>query len=122
MNNYWLVGAMWGGNDDQAPVFLRRSYWILGHEDNEQPGMAQLRDKIVSGDRIAIKQMLGRGSPTILIKALGVVREIDPQDKRVYVDWLVKDLKREVESKGCFKAIHGPYNYEDEWTRQVFCI
>ena len=62
------------------------------------------------GDRIAIKRMLGQGSPNIAIRALGVIKEIDDEhqeNKRVYVDWFVKDLEREVPGNGCFAAIHG---------------
>jgi 5-methylcytosine-specific restriction protein B len=53
---YWIVGATWGGHDDQSPKFLLRGYWILGWSDTEQPAMAALRNQISVGDRIAIKK------------------------------------------------------------------
>lgn len=86
MSNYWVVGAMWGGQDDQSEKFIRRGYWFLGWDDKDQSSQANLRDQIQPGDRIAIKKMLGQGSPNISIRALGVVKEIDEEDKRVYVD------------------------------------
>ncbi|WP_061285990.1 hypothetical protein [Leptospira interrogans] len=128
MTNYWLVGASWGGQDDQSDKFLQRGYWFLGWSDIDQPAQAALRDQIKPDDRIAIKQMLGQGSKTILIRALGIVKEIDEEDKRIYVDWLIKKLNREVPSKGIkgspgvFKSIQGPYSPEDEWTRLIFHI
>ena len=122
MAEYWVVGAAWGGRDDQTNVFLRRGYWYLGWSDSEQPQMAKKRDQIVPGDRIAIKQMLGQGSPNIKIKAIGVVKEIDPSDKRVYVDWLLSDLNREVPGHGCFAAIHGPFAENDDWVKEVFHV
>ncbi|UPY77610.1 hypothetical protein FH581_001745 [Leptospira weilii] len=127
MTNYWLVGASWGGKVDQSDKFLQRGYWFLGHSDIDQPAQAALRDQIKPDDRIAIKKMLGRGSKTILIRALGIVKEIDEEEKRVYVDWLIKELDREVPSKGSkgdrvFKSIQGPFSPEDEWTRRVFHI
>ena len=120
MSNYWIVGAMWGGHDDQSEIFIRRGYWFLGWSDEEQPMQAALRDQIQPGDRIAIKRMLGQGSPNIEIRALGTVKEIDPDDKRIYIHWAISGLQREVPSKGCFASIHGPFPAGDEWTRLVF--
>ena len=120
MHQYWVVGAMWGGRDDQSDIFIRRGYWFLGWSDKEQPGQASLRDAIRKEDRIAIKRMLGQGSPNIEIRALGTVKEVDPEDKRVYIHWAVSELRRQVPAKGCFASIHGPFSAGDEWTRLVF--
>jgi len=111
---------MWGGQEDQSDAFIRRGYWFLGWTDEEQPAQAKRRDQIRPGDRIAIKRMLGKGSTEIEIRAIGVVEEIDGDDKRVYVHWAAKDLERRVPSKGCFQSIHGPFEAEDEWARQAF--
>jgi len=119
---YWLVGANWSG-DDQADAFYRRGYWELGWSDTDQPGMAQMRDSIRVGDRIAIKAMRGQGAKTITIKALGIVKEV--AEKRVYIDWKVTGMNREVQAKGCFATIHGPFELFDKdanWTRDVFCL
>lgn len=120
MANYWVVGAMFGGGDDQAQIFIQRGYWRLGWEDVDQPAMAKRRDQIQKGDRIAIKRMMGRGSPNIRITTLGIVKELDSEDGRVYVDWVVEDLDRVVDGRGCFGTIHGPFVENDEWTREVF--
>jgi hypothetical protein len=120
MPQYWVVGAMYGGSDDQSPKFIRRGYWVLGWKEGDAPGQEKLRDQIAPGDRIAIKRMMGRGAKTIRITALGVVTEIDAQDKRVYVNWVVSDLDRRVSSKNCFKSIHGPYTKNDPWINDVF--
>lgn len=120
--NYWVVGAMWYGRDDQSPKFIRRGYWFLGYSDKDDPVQAKRRDQMKKGDRIAIKKMLGQGSPNIQIRALGVIKEIDDEDKRVYVDWLVKDLKRDVPSRGFYKSIHGPFTGADSWVKKVFHI
>lgn len=122
MTQYWVVGAMWGGQDDQSEKFIRRGYWFLGWDHDEQPAQARLRDQMKPGDRIAIKRMLGRGSPNIAVRALGVITEIDQDDKRVYVDWFVKGLEREVPSRGAYNSIHGPYTADDPWVKEVFHI
>ena len=122
MTNYWVVGAMWGGHDDQSEVFIRRGYWFLGWSDEEQPVQAGLRDQIKSGDRICIKRMLGQGATEIEIRALGIVTEVDSDDHRIYVDWLIKGLRRKVISRGCFKTIHGPFKENDEWVKDVFFV
>lgn len=64
--------------------------------------------------------MMGQGATQIKITALGVVTEVDPEDNRVYVSWIANDLDRKVESKGCFQSIHGPFDAEDPWTKEVF--
>ncbi len=121
MANYWVVGANFSG-DDMFDVFTRRGYWFLGWNDEEQPSQAAARDQIKVGDRIAIKKMLGQGSPNIEIRAIGIVTEIDLYDKRVYIHWANTDLQREVASKGCFASIHGPFAADDDWTRKVFLL
>ena len=113
---------MWGGHDDQSDKFIRRGYWFLGWSDADQPAQAKRRDEIRPGDRIAIKRMLGQASPNIEIRALGVVREIDDEDKRVYIDWLVRDLNRQVAARGCFQSIHGPFAESDDWVKEAFKI
>ena len=120
--NYWVVGAMWHGRDDQSEKFINRGYWFLGWDKTAQPAQAKLRDRIRPGDRIAIKRMLGKGSTEIEIRALGVVKEIDSEDQRVYIDWLVRDVNRKVKSRGCFASIHGPFQENDQWTKDVFRI
>lgn len=104
---YWLVGANWEG-DDHADAFFRRGYWELGWSDQAQPAMAQQRDSMREGDRIAVKAMCGRGATSITIKGIGIVKEV--ADMRVYIDWLVTDLSRQVRARGCFAAVHGPYS------------
>jgi hypothetical protein len=119
--NYWVVGASFeGGQADQFETFFRRGYWFMGWDDDKQPVMAERRNQIRPGDRIAIKKMLGQGSSDIEIRAIGVVTEIDQEEKRVYVRWAARDLDREVPGNGCFATVHGPFEADDEWTRLVF--
>lgn len=121
MPNYWVVGAMWeGGQEDRMDSFLRRGYWELGWKEPDAPEQTSRRDQIQSGDRIAVKKMLGKGSSEIEIRALGLVREVAADDKRIYVDWILTDLSRRVSSRGCFASIHGPFPAADDWTREVF--
>lgn len=118
-NQYWLVGANWSG-DDQKDAFYRRGYWEMGYQDIEKPLFAQKRDAICTGDRIAIKSMDGKAATTITIHALGIVKEVT--EGKVYIDWVIKDLGRKVNSKGVFKTIHGPYLIGNAWIHEVFCI
>lgn len=119
---YWLVGANWDG-DDKAEVFYRRGYWELGWSDRRQPKMAFQRDSMQPSDRIALKSMCGYGSQNIIIKALGIVKEVG-EDKRVYVKWIMTNLERKIPSRGCYKAIHGPYfvNNDEKWLGKIFLL
>lgn len=122
MPQYWVVGAMWGGRDDQYDLFLRRRYWYLGWDDEDKPIQTKRRDRIRPGDRIAIKRMLGKSSKDIEIRAIGIVRKIARRSSRVYVyvNWVQPDINRRVASKGCFASIHGPFPPADRWTKKVF--
>jgi hypothetical protein len=115
---------MYGGHEDQTPRFIRHGFWTLGWTEHsteqDAPDQVRLRDQIQAGDRIAIKRMLGQGATEIRITALGIVTETDPQDKRIYVRWAIDDINRIVESRGCFKSIHGPFFEDDPWVREVF--
>ena len=115
-NNYWVVGANWGG--DVKDDFYRRGYWEMGHDDKKQPNFAKLRDDIKPKDRIAIKSMDGQGKTTITIHAIGIVKEVF--QKRVYIDWILKDINKTVPSKNYFGTIHSVT--DEDWKNNAFCI
>lgn len=120
MPQYWLVGAMYDGHDDQFELFIREGYWLLGWHEDQQPDQAKRRDQIRPGDRIAIKKR-AKKKRNIEIRAVGFVTGIDPEQKRVYVHWVASGLRHEVYAKGgCFKSIHGPYSGDDVWTQRAF--
>lgn len=120
---YWLVGATWEG-DDLYPTFIDRGYWEMGYHDKDKLDYAELRSKMQEGDRIAIKSMLGQGASNIKIRAIGIIKEVDGDEGRVYVRWILKGLRREVQSKGCYGTIHGPYSgrADSQWVGEVFRI
>ena len=43
MTQYWVVGAMWDGHDDQYSKFVEGRYWQLGWVDDEQPAQEKGR-------------------------------------------------------------------------------
>ncbi len=121
---YWVVGAMFGGKDDSLDKFIRRGYWYCWDPRFNltiPPAVAELFPRIEMGDRLAVKKMLGQGSSSMVIRALGVVTDIDLEEWRVYVRWLVTDLVREAPIKGCMGSIHGPFMPSD-WRNGVFYI
>lgn len=138
-HNYWLVGAMWGGdsNDDALDDFLERSYWycwpIETHRDDSprignSVGAQQDRfSQITKGDRIAVKKILSIPSQEMEIRAIGIVKAADLDEWRIYVDWLPvslekKEIGRLVALKGCTAAVHGPFKRDDPWIQQIFCV
>lgn len=131
MPKYWIVGAMWGGEEDVLPTFITRGYWYCWDvkEDGPEPSpgnsVGAQRERfrqIERDDRIAVKKLLGRGASEMEIRALGIVKDIDPDEWRVYVDWLPVEVKRKVPLAGCVAAVHGPYEASDPWIHQVFHI
>jgi hypothetical protein len=132
MNNYWVVGAMLGGSDDVLDTFLKRGYWYcwgpVGPASSSAAGnsVQSQRErflKIEAGDRIAVKKMLGQGATEIEIRALGIVKEVDPGEWRAYVTWVTDEkFSRKVPINGCTASVHGPFKNTDSWVQNVFCI
>ncbi len=135
-NNYWIVGATWGGVDDVLPQFITRGYWYcwdVNQFQNEESGVGnsiknqQDRfEQVRKGDRIAVKRMLGKGSSDMAILAIGIVKDVDFKEWRIYVDWVISEIQdRNVPLKGCAASIHGPFIKNTEtapWLNQIFSI
>jgi hypothetical protein len=123
--NYWLVGATWGGVDEKYHDFIAHGYWESGYEKDQKPEQDERFGKMRPGDRIAIKRSLGPSNSDIVIRAIGIISEVDTYARRVYVKWLVRGLSRQVPSKGAYQTIHGPYNRDENdvnWLNSVFSI
>ena len=91
---FWFVGAVWGGNDDQTERFLSEGIWQNGHDNKFSEHVARIK----SGDRIAIKASFtmkyslpfdNQNKPVscMRIKAIGTVTEATKDGKTVKVDW-----------------------------------
>ncbi|WP_456430944.1 hypothetical protein [Nitratifractor sp.] len=133
---YWLVGATWGGTDDALPLFIKRGYWYcwdINQFDKDDSGVGnsvknqQERFKnIKPGDRIAVKRLLGQGSSDMAILAIGIVKDVDIKEWRIYLDWILTDIKdRHVKLKGCTASIHGPFSKtgsDGTWIQEIFCL
>lgn len=122
-------------------IFVRRGYWMIGWDDEDQSTFAQRRDDMQPGGGVAIKTGLGPGSSEIQIKAPGVVvglgeleaavdeterRATGRTRRRVYVDWWQKRFENQERlahaTGGPFGAIHGPYDLDTykDWINGVF--
>ena len=115
---------MFGGSDDKLSVFVKRGYWYCWDPKTNPDvpvAVAESFPKIRIGDRLAVKKMLGKGSPSIEVRALGIVSDIDANEWRVYVKWLVTDLAREIPIKNYMGSIHGPVEPSD-WRANAFQI
>lgn len=133
---YWLVGATWGTKKDVLPQFITRGYWYCwdaSRFSDEKAGAGNAiknqQDrfrKVLKGDRIAVKRMLGQGEREMAILAVGIVKDVDLSEWRIYVDWVATNIDgRRVPLNGCLAAIHGPFNHEGKdsaWINQVFCL
>lgn len=122
---YWLVGAYWDDKDDYTDVFVAAGYWQMGYSDQQKPEYARLRRSMKKNDRIAIKARGGKGKSHLIIKAIGIVQAMEPQDDgRVWVRWVLTDQARKVESKGKFSTIHGPLDpsRDADWIHEIFTL
>lgn len=120
--SYWVVGSMFSGTDDQFDNFIERGYWYCWDPKVNETIPENVRSsfsKISKGDRVAMKQMLGRGSSEIEIRALGIVKAVDLVEWRVYVNWIITDLTRRMPCKNFLGSLHGPVP-PSEWRASAF--
>lgn len=94
-SSYWLVGASYGGTDDQTPRFLMEGIWENGYEDK----YLDLVRAMQPGERIAIKAAYtqkhglpfdnrGHTVSVMAIKATGTITENLGDGRRVKVEWV----------------------------------
>ena len=125
--SYWLVGASWWCRSPRQK-FVDNKIWVLGYKEKDDESQ-YLKAKNKKGDRIAIKRMMGKGSANIKILHTGIVEGVVDYGSLVIcvVNWLVLEKNIEVDSKGAFASIHGPYKQgkdkdTDAWLNKVFSL
>jgi len=128
---YFIVGAAWGGTEDCLDTFLKEGTWWCWGKDsknntdnntgNSVENMKKRMLSIKAGDRLAVKKM-HKGSQSIIVKKLGIVKSVDFDVWRIYVDWLpLGELNRVVEFSAA-SSIHGGYSIDHPKIRDIFCI
>ena len=126
--NYWVVGASFdNGLRDMYSEFILHGYWYLGWDESDADNkhVKEFLNRVKRmkvNDRIAIKQLLGQGQTKILIRAIGIIKDVDTSKNMVYINWLLTDINRKVPIHGCMGSVYGPYDFKVEWTKKVFCI
>lgn len=91
---FWFVGAMWDGDDDQLDRFLSEGIWQNGHDGMYVEQVTRMKPN----DRIAIKASYVRkyGLPfpnddqhvsCMRIKAIGTITEATIDGRTVKVEW-----------------------------------
>jgi 5-methylcytosine-specific restriction protein B len=116
----WLVGASYGGTDDQTGRFLAEGIWKNGYKNKYQELVRSMRP----GDGIAIKASYTRkhGLPfdnaaefvsVVGIKAVGAIRENLGDGQVVRVDWAPAEPLREwyffTDRATVWRVIHGQW-------------
>ena len=91
---FWFVGAVWGGTDDQTERFLSEGIWQNGHDNkfSEHVARIQLGDQIAIKASFTMKYRLpfdNQNKPVscMRIKAIGTVTEATKDGRTVKVDW-----------------------------------
>ncbi len=126
-NQYWVVGASWGGVEMQDERFVKGGFWVLGWRESDSQNAAmqvQRAQGMKRGDRIAIKRMRGKQQTGIRIMHIGIIQDVIHDTDKVVctVNWVSTNLNRDIdESRGCFASVHGPYEH-DAWIEKIFCI
>jgi 5-methylcytosine-specific restriction protein B len=98
IRQFWFVGALWNGNEDQTERFFKEGIWQNGYDDKFGEHVQRMKP----GDRIAIKASFVQkyGLPfdnqekpvsRMRIKATGTITEGTQDGRTVKVDWTPLD-------------------------------
>lgn len=100
MTNYFMVGTIYGGWSgaearEMLDAWIEADEWVLGWHGLESDPSYQKQVPILTlmqvGDVLIAKQM-NNDFKTMIVKAIGVVREPSTDGHRVGVDW-VRDFR-----------------------------
>jgi hypothetical protein len=94
-DTYWLLGATFGGNEDQVERFLREGIWEIRTPKNTEADAVR---SMKAGERIAIKSTFvqtlnlpfdnrGQGISAMRIKARGTITGNTGDGERISVAW-----------------------------------
>ncbi|MCB2080428.1 MAG: AAA family ATPase, partial [Novosphingobium sp.] len=95
---FWFVGALWNGNEDQSERFFKEGIWQNGYDEKFGEHVQRMKP----GDRIAIKSSFvqkyslpfdNKEKPVscMRIKAIGTITEATQDGRTVKVDWTPLD-------------------------------
>jgi len=123
---YWVVGIDRHGIN-MYNSYVTDGYWQLnldGLKDARIPNRFAL---MRVDDRIALKSNMGRTRGGIKIQAIGIVTAIDRERRNISVNWIVTDMERVLDTRGCLARLHGPYedmvgDTVDPWVHYAFTI
>ena len=94
-DNYWFVGAVWGGDQDKTALFVEKGVWVNGYTDGKY---ADLIKEMQVGEKIAIKSVgtqkknlpfdaSGKTISKMYIKARGTIVKNYDDGRTVEVEW-----------------------------------
>jgi len=123
---YWVVGSTLIGASAKK-TFVDRGYWQLGTNSKVRADTLYMErfNQIRVGDRIALKSLAGKGTALIKIHAIGIVKDVAVDERRVYIDWVRTELNRHLALNGCMDAISTPYDLggkDKDWINDMFRI
>lgn len=93
---YFYVGAMYDGDKDKLPDFIQRGVWENGY-NTEIPRLTDRVKKMRKGDFIIVKRLMGKGTKTMRILAVGIVVGLSLDGTYVLVSWAMPEVNIEIE-------------------------
>ncbi|MHB9148246.1 MAG: hypothetical protein ACYC2U_07740 [Candidatus Amoebophilus sp.] len=107
--------------------YVTDGYWKLNMDGLKDDRILNRFQQMRTGDRIALKSNMGKDNGGIKIKAIGIVTDINQTERRIAVNWILKDMDRVIPVNGCLARLHGPYedvvnNKANPWVHYAFII
>ena len=124
--NYYLVGTMSGGKDEQLEDFRARNIWKLGWEGEEENSqykkMKKIYEKISKEDILIAKSKeirKGKGNARIYVKAVARVVGHEEDGHTLRVEWASKILDSTGRLEYQFNAAETIMKIETEFGQQI---
>lgn len=91
----FYVGATFDSTEDQLPDFIRRGVWENGYGAHVPKYVDRVK-KMRRGDFLIVKRLMGKGSTSMKVLAVGVVVGVAIDNSTVLVAWALPSVNIEV--------------------------
>ena len=120
MEQYWVIEAKWENKKGELKdKILSRGYWYLNYSDSIKALFENSQSVMQSGDKIAIKECSENSDNKPKIKAIGIIKAIDENNKVICVDWILEEVKREKFGLGECNSLQGPFFEKEDWVKHL---
>ena len=108
-----MAGSIWNGNEEHAHEFFEKNIWENGYEEK----YIDLVNSVNDGDIVFLKSTFATANNNFLrIKGIGKVIRNPKTGTELVIDWLIKDIKKDIPGLSKYRSTFARVMPDDLWT------